>query len=75
MFVGEFGAFNQTPHAAALLWLKDNLSVFRQLGWGWALWNLRDSFGIMGSGRRDVEYENFNGHKLDRQMLNILQEG
>ena len=58
----------------ALAWLRDNLDVFRQLGWGWALWNLRGSFGILDSGRDDVEYEDFHGHRLDRQMLRLLQE-
>jgi endoglucanase len=31
------------------------------------------SFGIMDSGRKDVAYEDFHGHKLDRKMLDILQ--
>lgn len=74
VFIGEFGCHNQTPHAVALKWLQDNLSVFHQMGLGWALWNLRGSFGILDSGRSDVDYEDFHGHKLDRQMLNILLE-
>jgi hypothetical protein len=41
---------------------------------GWALWNFRDTFGILDSGRTDVEYEDFNGHKLDRKLLSLLQE-
>ena len=74
VFIGEFGCHNRTPHAVALAWLRDNLDVFRHLGWGWALWNLRGSFGILDSGRDDVEYEDFHGHRLDRQMLRLLQE-
>ena len=74
VFIGEFGCHNRTPHAVALAWLRDNLDVFHQLGWGWALWNLRGSFGILDSGRDDVEYEDFHGHRLDRQMLRLLQE-
>ena len=74
VFIGEFGCHNRTPHAVALAWLRDNLDVFRQLGWGWALWNLRGSFGILDSGRDDVAYEDFHGHRLDRQMLCLLQE-
>jgi len=42
-------------------------------GLGWALWNFRGSFGIMDSDRRDVVYENWRGHKLDRKMLELLQ--
>jgi endoglucanase len=75
VFIGEFGSHNQTPHSVALAWLADNLSVFRELGWGWALWNLRGSFGILDSGRSDVDYEDFHGHKLDRKMLAVLQGG
>jgi endoglucanase len=40
---------------------------------GWALWNFRGSFGILDSGRADVQYEEGHGHKLDRTMLELLQ--
>ena len=73
LFVGEFGAHNQTPHEVTLRWLTELLSVFKELGIGWALWNMSGSFGIMDSGRKDVAYEDFHGHKLDRKMLDILQ--
>ena len=43
------------------------------MGIGWALWNLRGDFGVMDSGRADVEYEDFRGHKLDRRMLELLR--
>jgi endoglucanase len=73
--VGEWGAFQKTPHAVALAWMKDFLDLWRETGWGWALWNLRGSFGVLDSGRTDVAYEDFRGHKLDRAMLRLLQEG
>ena len=72
VFIGEFGCHNRTPHQVALKWLEDNLDVFRQNNWGWALWNLSGSFGIMDSGRSDVDYEDFHGHKLDRKMLDLI---
>ena len=72
--VGEWGVFNQTPHAVALAWMRDCLANWQAAGWGWALWNLRGSFGILDSQRADVRYEEFHGHKLDRQMLELLQE-
>jgi hypothetical protein len=28
---------------------------------------------VADSGRQDVAYEDFQGHKLDRQMLDLLQ--
>ncbi len=71
--VGEWGAFNRTPHAVALAWMKDCLSLWKEAGWGWALWNFRGSFGILDSEREGVKYEDFHGHKLDRAMLDLLQ--
>lgn len=73
VIVGEFGSYNKTPHDVALRWLEDSLANWEQAGWGWALWNFRGSFGILDSGREDVEYEDFHGHKLDRKMLELLR--
>ncbi|MCS7236740.1 MAG: cellulase family glycosylhydrolase [Thermoguttaceae bacterium] len=70
--VGEFGAFNKTPHDVVLAWLGDYLSLWKEAGWGWAMWNFRGSFGILDSGREDVVYEDFRGHKLDRKLLELL---
>lgn len=72
--IGECGVFNRTPHAVALAWMKDNLENWKSAGFGWALWNFRGSFGILDSERRDVSYENFQGRKLDRRMLELLRE-
>lgn len=73
--VGEWGAFNQTPHRVALTWMRDCLALWREAGWGWALWNFRGAFGVLDSERADVKYESFEGHKLDRKMLAVLQAG
>jgi endoglucanase len=72
--VGEWGAHNRTPHNVVLAWMRDQLELWKQAGWGWALWNLRGSFGVLDSGRNDVAYENFRSHKLDREMLKLLQQ-
>ena len=71
--VGEWGAYNFTPHEVVLSWMKDLLSIWKQYGWGWSLWNFRGPFGILDSGRTDVNYEDYKGHKLDRKMLELLQ--
>jgi len=73
VMVGEFGAFNQTPHSVTLAWMQDCLELWKEAGWGWALWNFRGAFGILDSGRSDVAYEAWNGHQLDRAMLSLLQ--
>jgi endoglucanase len=31
-------------------------------------------FSILDSERKDVRYENWRGHKLDRKMLELLRE-
>jgi endoglucanase len=71
---GEGGAFNQTPHAAFLAWFRDVLEILTAQGIGYALWNFRGAFGLLDSGRPDVAYDDWHGHKLDRQLLALLQE-
>jgi len=72
--VGEWGCFNQTPHEVTLAWMRDSLSLWKEAGWGYSLWNLRGSFGVMDSDRKDVLYEEYKGHKLDRKMLELLKQ-
>jgi endoglucanase len=71
--VGEWGCYNQTPHEVALAWMSDCLAVWGEAGWGNALWNLRGNFGVLDSGRKDVNYEDSKGHKVDRKMLELLR--
>lgn len=53
--------------------MKDCLSIWKEAGWGFSLWQLRGSLGVLNSERTDVAYENFKGQKLDRKMLDLLQ--
>jgi endoglucanase len=73
VMVGEFGTFNKTPHHVAMAWMQDCVDLWTAAGWGWALWNFTGSFGIIDSDRADVEYEHWHGHKLDREMLTLVQ--
>jgi len=73
VMVGEFGAYQHTPHPLTLQWMEDCLKIWSEQQWGWALWNFRGSFGILDSGRQDVQYEDYQGHRLDRQMLDLLR--
>jgi aryl-phospho-beta-D-glucosidase BglC (GH1 family) len=70
---GECGCFNRTPHGVFLAWFSDVLEILAGYGIGWALWNLRGSFGVLDSGRQDVDYEDWYGHKLDRKLLALMQ--
>jgi endoglucanase len=71
---GEGGAFKFTPHDVFLRWFREVLEVLTGNGIGYSLWNLRGTFGIVDSERSDVDYEDWQGHKLDRKLLELLQE-
>lgn len=71
---GEGGAFNETPHDVVLSWFRDVLEILTGADIGYALWNFRGAFGILDSGRKDVDYEEWHGRKLDRKLLSLLQE-
>lgn len=73
VFVGETGAPKTAPHDVYLAWMKDNLDNWKQAGLGWALWNFKGEFGIFNSERPDVTYEDYDGYKLDRNFLTLLQ--
>ncbi|MDR1517408.1 MAG: cellulase family glycosylhydrolase [Dysgonamonadaceae bacterium] len=72
--IGEMGCHNFTPHSTVTAWMDDLLSVFDEQNWGWSLWNLAGSFGVLNSGRKDVKYENYKGFRLDRQLLEVLKK-
>ena len=74
VFVGEWGCYNKTPHPVALAWMKSWLEQWKKARFGWALWHFRGSFGILDSDRKDIQYEDWHGHKLDREMLKLLQQ-
>jgi len=70
---GEFGSYRHTPHKVFLSWIEQVLDLLKQHDIGFALWNFRGDFGILDSGRTDVDYEDWHGHQLDRELLTLLQ--
>ena len=70
---GECGCYNRTPHEVFLAWFADVLEVLAEREIGFSLWNFRGTFGVLDSGRSDVSYEEWNGHQLDRKLLDLLQ--
>jgi endoglucanase len=56
-----------------LRWAKDQLELWSEAGFGWAMWNLRGAFGVVDTQRDDCAYEDFHSHKLDRQLLDLLK--
>ncbi|MEJ7828800.1 MAG: cellulase family glycosylhydrolase [Segetibacter sp.] len=71
---GECGCWNKTPHAVFLAWFNDVLDILSSNKIGFALWEFIGDFGVLNSGRADVAYEDWNGYKLDRKLLTLLQK-
>jgi len=70
---GECGCWNKTPHRVFLAWFEDVLDTLTSAKIGYALWNFRGDFGLLDSGREDVEYLDWHGHKLDGKLLELLK--
>jgi aryl-phospho-beta-D-glucosidase BglC (GH1 family) len=71
---GECGCYNKTPYRVFMGWFSAVMDILKGHGMGYALWNFRGSFGILDSGRKDIAYADWHGHKLDRQLLTLLQK-
>ncbi|GAO42375.1 glycoside hydrolase family 5 protein [Flavihumibacter petaseus] len=71
---GECGCWNKTPHDVFLNWFGDLTGVLNDNGIGFALWNFIGDFGLLNSGRADVDYVDFHGYKLDHKLLDLLKK-
>ena len=71
---GECGCYNKTPHEVFLAWFGDVVDILSKNNIGFAIWNFIGDFGVLNSGRTDVEYEDWHGAKLDRKFLNLLMK-
>lgn len=71
---GECGCWKETPHEVFLAWFDDVLDILTEHKIGYALWNFRGDFGLLDSGRKDVEYKDWYGHKLDSKLLALLKK-
>jgi hypothetical protein len=72
--IGEFGCFKHTPNDVAICWLADLLSIFKEFGWGYALWHFRGAFGIIDHGRPGSIFESLAGYPVDRALLDLMLE-
>jgi len=72
--VGEFGCYNKTPQDVALRWFSDLLSVFKEFGWGYALWNFEGPFGIVNHGRTGARSTAYKGFQVDMAMFELYLE-
>jgi endoglucanase len=71
---GECGCWKKTPHEIFLAWFGDVVDILTTNGIGYALWNFRGDFGILDSGRDDIKYDDWYGHKLDKKLLDLLKK-
>lgn len=71
---GECGCWNKTPHEVFISWFSDVLDILGSNQIGFATWNFIGDFGILDSGRTDIVYEDWYGHKLDRKLLDLLRK-
>lgn len=71
---GECGCYSETPHSVFLAWFEDQLDILTSHGIGWGLWNFQGAFGLLNSGRKDVDYKDWYGRKLDFKLLTLLQK-
>jgi aryl-phospho-beta-D-glucosidase BglC (GH1 family) len=72
--IGEFGCFNRTPNDIAMRWFADLLGVFKEFGWGFAMWNFQGPFGIIEHGRPGAKLECIAGYNVDRALLDLMLE-
>lgn len=75
LHMGEFGCFNRTPNDVALRWFRDLFSVWHEFGWGYALWGFEGAFGIIEHGRPGAKYEEIDGYRVDRELLELMKTG
>jgi hypothetical protein len=55
-------------------WYMDLLSIYKELGWGYAMWNFQGPFGIIEHGRPGARLESIAGYHVDRALLELLLE-
>jgi aryl-phospho-beta-D-glucosidase BglC (GH1 family) len=71
---GEMGCYKHTPPDVVLAWFGDTLDVLSELHSSWALWNFRGPFGVLDTERPRTKFEDWQGRKLDRPLLTLLQK-
>ncbi len=72
--IGECGCYSKTPNEVAMNWLRDLFGLYREFGWGFALWNFEGPFGIVEHSRPGAKFEKYKGFKVDRSLLDLILE-
>lgn len=72
--IGEFGCYERTPNDIALAWFQDLFGLFREYGWGYALWNFAGPFGIAGHRRPGARFARVDGFDVDIELLALMKD-
>ena len=70
--IGEFGCYDRTPQHVAIALFRDLFSVYNELKWGYAFWQFEGPFGVIGHERPGTRFENYQGYRVDRDLLDLL---
>jgi len=72
---GEMGVYPlKVDRKSMLNWYRDVLDILKVHRIGWALWNLRGSFGIIETGRQEFLTETLpTGDKIDAELLKLIR--
>lgn len=70
--IGEFGCYRHTPNDVAMRWFQDLFGLYREFGWGFALWNFEGHFGIIDHGRPGARFEEIDGYRVDRELFELV---
>lgn len=70
--MGEFGCYDKTPGDVANRWFEDLFAVWREFGWGFAMWGFEGSFGIIGHQRPGAVFEEISGYQVDRRLFELM---
>jgi endoglucanase len=69
--VGISAVFNRTPNNIDLRWLANLLGVYKELGWGYAMWHFRIPLGLWNMDAR-VQYELISGYTMDSALVDLM---
>ena len=72
--MGECGGYNKTPHNVFMDWMRDVMDIMKGYNICYSLWDFRGGFGVLNTGRDDIEYEDWYGLNLDLKLLTMLQK-
>lgn len=72
---GEGGFYKDAPYEDSVRWFRDVMDILNDYNIGFALWGLSGPFGMVDVPRKGAKYIDYKGHKIDRNILEIMKNG